>query len=136
MKRGLELIMHFLPDQPLLEAHPRSHNQRRREAVIFDYRNLLRTRQVDAFESDAREGLASLLERHLRISPNRCHHTLLEFRACRFWSWSGRLLSECRTDKRRSRHACQEMSAFHAPHYTSLFKISRLENLDVMVEVT
>jgi len=83
VKRLFELAVQLLADQPVLKARAGAGHHRRGQAVLLQDRYLLRRRQIDALEADAREDLAALLEGEGRAHPpDRRHHALSDRRAC------------------------------------------------------
>jgi len=112
--------VHFFPDQTVLEAGACSCHQRRRQTVCAKNRNLLRCRQVHTFEAHTCEHFAPLLKRQRRVSPDGCHYALFQTNTPRRAGLSLCRFRRARCNERRCGHSGQELSPFHATHYTML----------------
>lgn len=117
--RGVfDLVVDFLADQTILETGSGTDHQGRRQAILLQDRHLLDGGQIYAFETDAREDLAPLLERSGRACPNRPHHALLQAPARSSWSLRGQHTGSA-SDQGHS-HTRYECSSFHGREYITL----------------
>ncbi len=74
----LNLVVDFLADQSILEAGSGAGHHAGRQAILREDRHLLFGGQIHAFETNARENFAPLLERSRVARPNRSHYALLD----------------------------------------------------------